>query len=591
MAGMTPLPPGMPLMTGNAASGGEGPDAIDGLRRDTATTANLRRLDLTVADAMGRQVVTRGQAGQVALELSQPVPGGTRLTVELPAAGRPRPGMNLPIVEMDGKPTATAQSARVIDIRTIDTVPARPGPVVQAQLLRDGSPVQGASIDIRIAPRPLPAASPPVMPAMHPPVVPSPDMSPPSAGLPRPAMQPAAGGMVVAVDGRPSAWPAVNASHALSAAAASPPIAPTVTASPAATAPAPATAAMPATVQAGTAPLEGTARSPVLPSLSRSDAVADGQAATGKPVVAPDGPLPAKPVSPSAGTVAARTPFPPDGSRTAPSQPSYPDVRSDVTLRVQGHMIDGRPLLGLGQGQLRIEVPMPDLPDDAIVGVSLVSPVPAAASDGGSTLEDGVEMLMRALMIRAGADRPTQGQRLPVDERLAQRLISRDDALRRSAETSDRADAPTRHGHAPAERPLPDTARPPILDSGPEGWRGFAGMLGDQDPGVPLSQWLRRGSVDDRGRSVDDDHDHMAMTLELSEIGRVRIDLYLDGSILRAAISTERPLSPAIRMNIADLFGAALELTGHEGQIVFRNDRRHTGQPVHSHLSTRSFEA
>ena len=262
-----------------------------------------------------------------------------------------------------------------------------------------------------------------------------------------------------------------------------------------------------------------------------------------------------------------------------------------IVLRVSGHLGDGRPVLALGPALLVVEEPIPELPEEALVGVRLVDPMQGVGIDGQGSPDDGVEALMRALMARAKAHDGSSGMRLPVDERLGQRLLDQDARLRLPAPAGSAGEEGRAHGTASAgERASMDTARPAVIDGGPDGWRGIAGMLGEHDPAVPLSQWLKEARNEGDGRDADPDRDHLALHLEFSELGRVRVDLYLDDGLLRASVVTERELPPPIRLEIADLFGAALELSGMDGQLVFRVDRRGAGQPTASAVSTRMIE-
>ena len=57
--------------------------------------------------------------------------------------------------------------------------------------------------------------------------------------------------------------------------------------------------------------------------------------------------------------------------------------------------------------------------------------------------------------------------------------------------------------------------------------------------------------------------------IDFAALGRVRIELLVRGRARHLRLCSERPLPPAARREIADLFGAALEIAGLGGELVF----------------------
>lgn len=73
----------------------------------------------------------------------------------------------------------------------------------------------------------------------------------------------------------------------------------------------------------------------------------------------------------------------------------------------------------------------------------------------------------------------------------------------------------------------------------------------------------------DRARRKRTPPRRLYVELDLSRLGRVRLELDATGGPRRLLLRSERPLPERCRAGIADFFGAALEAAGRPGQLVF----------------------
>ena len=107
----------------------------------------------------------------------------------------------------------------------------------------------------------------------------------------------------------------------------------------------------------------------------------------------------------------------------------------------------------------------------------------------------------------------------------------------------------------------------------------FGGHDGEEPR--PLAVWQRQAESDDPGQA---DRQHVMFTLDLSELGQIRIDLSHNPERLDATVTSANRLPDELRAELADLYGAGLELTGLAGLLVTRVDVREAAPPVPASL-------
>ena len=504
-----------------------------------ASTMTARRLDLTVVEALGTRVVARAGSGSLALELPMPARSGMRLTLVVPPGDRstltpsrgagtpilPLPGSSLSIERVDGETPKPAVAARVIDIRDLDVLPRRPPAVHMSTLVMGGKAVAGATAMVGLEPAPAVVAR---------------------AAVPA---EVGSGARPAALAGSLPGPPAGSLSGGAQNAAP----------------PAPSVGAAMARVSPQAVPVR-----------------ADG-AMSGREVPTPSVP------KPTSGITAIQA-APPTGGLSAAGS-TEPERRTPGTAslvaRVAGRLPDGRPLLDLGRFTLAIEETDLGIQQGSLVGVR-PQDLPRSL-DPQASADDVVDALLRVLLGRAGqgGDAPLPG-RLVLDDGLASRLMSLHEQIEQAPGRDPAQGTQARRDQVPASGMERDqtAARSAMIEVNSEGWRGLAGVLAEE-AGVPalLSQWQRRRDRESSENHAGDDG-HMVLAIELSQIGRVRIEIFSHDEHLSAVVTTERDLTPPLRREIIDLFGAALELTGLEGRLTFRVDLRRAGPPGNAALAT-----
>jgi len=195
--------------------------------------------------------------------------------------------------------------------------------------------------------------------------------------------------------------------------------------------------------------------------------------------------------------------------------------------------------------------------------------------------EDGLaveRLVATAVGAGGGGPEPLDRPRLPADTRLAAALLR----LARTLDVTIEADETGRPG-APSGEPWADPARR-LAGSAmatSEGWRGvLATLAGAGGESVTLGLWRDRQERDGERGEPGRQPFRIGITLELSRLGRARLDLLVMASRCDAILTCADPVAAADRIHVGDLFGAGLELAGLEGSIVFRVDRRQAAPPI-----------
>ena len=63
---------------------------------------------------------------------------------------------------------------------------------------------------------------------------------------------------------------------------------------------------------------------------------------------------------------------------------------------------------------------------------------------------------------------------------------------------------------------------------------------------------------------------HFLLDVELSRLGPLQFDGLVRGKRLDLMLRTQRPLDPAMRQEIAEIFQTAQQATGYAGQLFFQ---------------------
>jgi hypothetical protein len=231
--------------------------------------------------------------------------------------------------------------------------------------------------------------------------------------------------------------------------------------------------------------------------------------------------------------------------------------------------------LDLGPGRALLPPGLVDLPEGAVVAVQLVPP------DGGVPIVDrpGLDRLLARLARAAAAagsdidDQPAaaasrEHPRMAVDATLGARLLAEWRALgqrgagdRRPAAT---ADGGVRGGGAAPELE-PQAAQQGERDGA---WRTQSALLAAAgSPPMPLILW-RRHAMDQAELAADA---HLRLTLELTRLGSVVIELRVAPSRLEIMIRTPLPLPDALRAALGQAVAAAAALAGRAMWLSFRS--------------------
>ena len=169
--------------------------------------------------------------------------------------------------------------------------------------------------------------------------------------------------------------------------------------------------------------------------------------------------------------------------------------------------------------------------------------------------------------VPAGSGRlaaPLRAVALPVaaeaEEPLPLRLLL--DAARGLEPGAQRHEAPPKPGDSGAAT----TASAPAAEPA-------AAAARERDPEVALLLAREEAQRRDEGR-------RWWFEVELARLGRVRLELFARGRRRDLRLWSERPLPAEVRLEIADLFGAALEIAGLGGELAFARFGQPGAQPL-----------
>ena len=536
------------------------------------------RLDLRLAGTAGEDLVLEGSGrrlllageGEVVSALRRAATvGRSRLVLLLPRGDEPgERAVAARLVALDGEPLDLAVSLRRAPATETATRPSPGNPAPEADRPEAAADLRrpfaatvlatgraSGRLTVVLEPVPRPPATPAAPPAAT-----------PSAGLP-PAGGAAAG---TGASAPPLAARTATGASAGEAARAAPPT------------------ARPAPIPSPVAPPPSAARTPlpgVLPNAPAAGATAPPSAAvpptaasTAGGVAAGTPPAPsgaggttpatavAHPLSAAAASAAAAPP-PVAVAETAGSSPTGPgtlrsappgaevlprlEAGSRVDATVIGRDPAGRLVLRLADGPaaplLQIEEPGLDVPPGSRLTVRV-----DRVLEGGA--REAAERAPAAIPATGPATTATIAM---TDRDAALRLFAY--LLRRPlAEAGERATAaPTR-----AETPAPAAAPG---SGGGSGANAVVWLTGGEAPRA-----LRIGEeAEGEAAAGEDGGRRWIFALELAAFGAVRLELWSRGGSRQLAVRSERPLSEEVRRLIADMFGAALEITGSRGWLVF----------------------
>ncbi len=309
----------------------------------------------------------------------------------------------------------------------------------------------------------------------------------------------------------------------------------------------------PAAGDAADMPVTSDLAAPTLPVASRGPPSPVAEQSTAAPsVVARDPPLPvAEGQAPPPGPGAAFRQ--PASAAETPSPALSPGTDRPVIAVVTGRDPAGRLLLRLSEeapaGLLRIEEPGLDVPEGSRLVVRIVhtpaveaekrrEPVMAQPLPGSATAP-----APNIVMTEAGATL-----------RLFAYLLRR--APGGGGEPA--------HSSARGTEPQPPASPGPAAPGGAPETGALAWLLG---AGEPVS--LRIGTPPEGDEAAKETGSRWVFALELAEFGAIRLELWARGSGRQLAVRSERPLPEEVRRQIADLFGAALEISGNRGWLLF----------------------
>ena len=120
-------------------------------------------------------------------------------------------------------------------------------------------------------------------------------------------------------------------------------------------------------------------------------------------------------------------------------------------------------------------------------------------------------------------------------------------------------------GRAPAA--AEDDPAPSTQVDRENGSRASFGFLAEPGaPAQPFALWRR----DRTPRSSDEAADHLLLTLDLSRLGRMTLEMWVDRKRLQTVIRSPRALPTDVRESLAQSVVAAAEVAGREPALVFR---------------------
>ncbi len=550
------------------------------------------RLDLRLAGTAGEDLVLEGSGrrlllageGEVVSALRRAATvGRSRLVLLLPRGGEPgERAVAARLVALDGEPLDLAVSLRRAPATETATRPSPGNPAAGADRPEAAADLRRpfaatvlatgrASGRLTVVLEPVPR--PPATPAAPPAATPSAGLPPAGGAAAGPSAVPAPTPVFPPPEGASAppatAWTAAGASAGEGARAAPPPARPAPTPSP--VAPPPSAARIPAPGPLPNAPAAGATAPPSAavppPAASTAGGVAAGTfpASSGAGGATPATAVAHPPSSVAASGAAGPTPVAvaetagssPTGPGTLRSAPPGTEVlpRLEAGSRVDATVIGrdpaGRLVLRLADGPaaplLQIEEPGLDVPPGSRLTVRV-----------DRVLEGGAREAAERAPAAVPATGPATTATIAMTDRdAALRLFAY--LLRRPpAEAGDRATAaPTR-----AETPAPAAAPG---SGGGSGANAVVWLTGGEAPRA-----LRIGEEAEGKAAADEDGGRRwIFALELAAFGAVRLELWSRGGSRQLAVRSERPLSEEVRRLIADMFGAALEITGSRGWLVF----------------------
>ena len=242
-----------------------------------------------------------------------------------------------------------------------------------------------------------------------------------------------------------------------------------------------------------------------------------------------------------------------------------------LVATVVDRLADRGLVLDLAGHRLTVSRGLIDLPLGATLTLQLRLP-------GGRAFIDDAAGLERLVRTSANADAPgskaatlggDQGSMpLSPDARLAVRLLTDWRSLAGRA-TGQTAPASATGGARTSSLELRvdgESGRSMLLDRD-TGWRALFGLLGEAgEPVQPVTLWRR-----ERSAAPDSDgEERLLLTLDLSRLGRISLDLRTSPGRLWVAIASPEPLPQPLRAQIGEAFAAAAELAGLEPALVFR---------------------
>ena len=242
-----------------------------------------------------------------------------------------------------------------------------------------------------------------------------------------------------------------------------------------------------------------------------------------------------------------------------------------LVATVLGQTADRGLVLELAGHRLSVARGLVDLPVGATLGLQLRLPGGAAMVADAA----GLERLARTVVDAAppgpkpAAPGGSPGAApLPPDARLAARLLAdwRSLAGRATGPTAAASETTGSRGSSLELRVDGESGRSMLLDRD-TGWRALFGLLGEAGlPVQPATLWRRERSALPSGEAEE----RLLVTLDLSRLGRISLDLRTGPGRLRLAIGSAEPLPQPLRARIAEAFAAAAELAGLAPALVFR---------------------
>jgi hypothetical protein len=249
---------------------------------------------------------------------------------------------------------------------------------------------------------------------------------------------------------------------------------------------------------------------------------------------------------------------------------------------VLGSSAAGGLVLDLGGHRLTLPPGAVERPIGACLTIRLRLPGTTGLIGDRSTLDRLIGAWLGQQTAMSAEARPGDPPLAP-DAGLAARLIA---DWRAMAGRNSGVAAPQRDvsGKRPSSRELRidgETGRSLLVDCDTD-WRGLFGLLGQSaEPAQPVTLWRRERAAG----GADDKEQQLILTLDLSRLGRIVLELGTAPGRLRLAVGSPEPLPAPLRAEIAEAFRAATALAGIEPALVFRaapavaiplgNDSRH----------------